>query len=198
MTTKKLHSLGLGLACALLGSCLGGGGAGDESGTGGAPGSCEFITGGGSTVTHDSSKCFDCSVTDDSKAADGDLTTYATVSVPTSFTQQGASIRATAQLGLVFPAGQRASVYFISPTSGGFNPPDTSVTLTTYLDGQKQEDGSSYQTVLADPANGKPYTFKGFVTGKAFDAVEVMVSNTELASGAWKINEICSDATPPQ
>src|SRR5690349_8091433 len=135
MDFAKLRGWSLALGCALLGSCLGGGGAGDDNGGGGTPGSCVSITGGASHVTKNdnaSAGCLGCSVSGEQLAADGDLSTAASVMAPDSFADQGPSIRATAQSGIVFPAGQLAAVLFTPPASGGLNPPAQAVTLKTY------------------------------------------------------------------
>jgi hypothetical protein len=196
--STHLRRVGLAFFCALLGSCLGGGGA-DDGGGGGGPSSCTSITGGTSQVTTAiGTGCFGCSVADAQAAVDGDLTTSATVTAPESFTGDGARIRATAQSGLVFPDGQTVAVFFESPAFGGLNPPDTAVTIKTFLSGEQQDSPTTYTTVLQDPSNGRPYSFKGFVATKAFDSVEVMVSDTQGASGPWQIHEICSDATAPE
>ena len=195
MAIGKLRGWSLALGCALLGSCLGGGGDGDNGG--GTTSACVSITGGASHVTKNdnaSAGCLGCSVSNEQLAADGDLSTAASVTAPNSFADQGPSIRATTQSGIIFPAGQIAAVLFTPPVSGGVNPPAQAVTLKTYLGGQSQEPGTSY----LDGNGPDGLTFKGFVTSKPFDAVEVMVSGTEAAPSAWQINEICSDATAPQ
>ncbi|HZP12452.1 MAG TPA: hypothetical protein VFB36_08535 [Nevskiaceae bacterium] len=195
MDITKLRGWSLALGCALLGSCLGGGGTEDVGG--GSAGECASITGGASHVTKNDNAgagCLGCSVSNEQMAADGDLSTAASVNAPNSFADQGPSIRATAQSGIVFPAGQVAAVLFTPPVAGGLNPPAQAVTIATYLSGTFQESGSSY----LEGTESDGLTFKGFVTSKPFDAVEIMVSDTEAALAPWSINEICSDATPPQ
>jgi hypothetical protein len=182
------------LGSVTLASCLGGGGDGfDGGGTGFSQ--CESITGGNSRVTTSvASGCFGCSVSEPELAADGDLFSAATVDVPNSFAGQGVSVRATAQPGIIFPAGQQAGVYFVGPTSSGFSSPDLAVTISTYLGGELQETPTSYELHGPDETGGD-YSLKSFATSKAFDAVEVMISNTQAATGPFSIYEICSNSS---
>ncbi len=176
-------------ASVLLGSCLGGGGADDAIGD--LTGACESITGGESTVASNiADGCFGCMVENEEQAADGDLATFATVTAPISFAGQGVSIRATAQSGIIFASGQLAGVYFKAPASSGFGNADLAVTITTHLAGDLQENPTTYKT--KDLGGG--VFFKSFKTTEVFDAVEIMVSNTQAASGPFEIQEICSNS----
>jgi hypothetical protein len=183
------------MASLTLLSCLGGGGDGtDGGGTGFSQ--CESITGGNSRVTTSvASGCFGCSVTDAEKAADGDLFSAASIDVPNSFAGQGASVRATSQPGIVFPAGQQAGVYYQGPASSGFSSSDLAVTISTYLGGELQETPTSYELHGPDETGSENISLKSFSTSKAFDAVEVMISNTQAATGPFSIYEICSNSS---
>lgn len=177
------------VASLLLGSCLGGGGADDAIAD--LTGACESITGGDATVASNRADgCFGCQVESEEQAADGDLSTFATVTVPVSFAGQGVSIRATVQPGLIFPSGQRAGVFFKAPASSGFGEAPLAVTITTHLAGERQETPTAYE--LVEVSDG--VFFKSFKTSKVFDAVEIMVSNTQGASGPFEIQEICSNS----
>ena len=102
----------------------------------------------------------------------------------------GVSIRATAQPGIVFPAGSKPGAYTHVPG----NSPGYNVTIKTYLAGVPQE------TSRTDSSNSNSdsltyFTFAAPAT-KPFDAVEVLFSNQQPLPGdtaTLQILEICSD-----
>jgi hypothetical protein len=177
------------VASVLLGSCLGGGGADDAIGD--LTGACDSITGGDATITTNTADgCFGCTVANLNQAADGDLATSASVTVPLSFAGQGVSIKATAQAGIIYASGQQAGVFFKVPASSGLANPQLAVTIRTFLAGTAQNPPTTYATT--DVGGGM--LFKSFKTSDVFDAVEVMVSNTQAASMPFEIHEICSNS----
>jgi len=196
MTAVLFRRLAIVLASASLISCLGGGGAGDDGGTsGGGNPFCESITGGNAKVsTGQSDGCFGCSADQPELAADGDLNTFASITAPETFAGQGVSLRATAQQGIIYPSGQQAAVIFIPPTTSGFASPEQAVTLATYLAGELQENPTALVS-RSPEQTGTAYNVRMFTTTKAFDAVEVMVSNTQLATMPFEIHEICSNTS---
>lgn len=201
------------LAALLLSGCIFGGGGGssnDDSGSssgGGSGGSgssgagsssgggfsvpCDAITGGGSQVSAATSMpCNNCSSADNGKAADGNLESFATATVGQSLPTSGVSLRATAQPGIVFPAGSKPGAYTHVPD----NSPSYNVTIRTFLAGTQQEsvrtDSSS-----TDSDALTYFTFVNPAT-QPFDAVEVLFSNQQpllTDTATLQILEICSD-----
>ena len=193
MTAVVFRRLAILVASAALVSCLGGGGAGDDTAGGGGSALCEPIAGGNSSVTDGQPDfCPGCSIDRPEDAADGDLATFASITAPDTFSGQGVTIRVTAQRGIVFSDGQQVAVFFIPPTSSGFAMPSEAVTIKTYLNGDLQDNATSFTT--RDPtATGTQYWMRSFTATKTFDAVEIMVSNTQAASMPFEIHEICSN-----
>ena len=167
---------------------------------------CNSITGGGAKVTSKiDSGCVDCTIETAEAAADGKADSFASL---TLFSLQGASLRATAQPGIVFPAGGRAGVFYSLPN----NNPDGdnidsggtwSFAVHTYLGGKLQESdgGLANSQDTADGSHASRYSF--VETTKPYDAVEVYFSDAQLrvsgqgqptvGSAAHKVYEICSD-----
>lgn len=169
----SLVALGVGIS-----GCSGGG-------SGGGSGSvrCDSITGGGAEVSTTGP------VSNANAAADGDLYSAARLNINAS--SQSATVRATAQTGIVFPAGSFASVFVTFNNQGG------NVTLLrTYLEGALVETANPV-AVTFEPANGGTGAelFLGFRTNAPFDALEFFESD-DGSSGApdYRVYEICSDA----
>jgi hypothetical protein len=151
--------LAIGLSTALS-ACGGGGGNGSEPGNPGetlpAVGNCESITGGESQVSSIATP--GGSVLYQELAIDGNFGTHAEMTaIPGGTT----SLRATAQSGIVFPAGTFAGITAVcEQESNGYL-----ITISTLLGGTPQESAVS----ACDPVQ------QGFVTNKPFDAVQVDV-----------------------
>ena len=140
--------------------------------------------------------CSDCSVNDASRAADDDLDSAAGVTAgdhPGSCTllgtqcdpPHGVTVRATAQSGVVFPAGNYAAVYLRGPAGSW------SVQLRTYLAGSLQEQDS----MASESGSGDHSSAIAFQTRKTFDAVEVFLANSGTGSvETIDLRELCSDA----
>lgn len=163
---------------------------------------CDSISGGSAKVSSViDSTCIGCSVSDAAAAADGDLNSFASVNADSPMPGQGVSIRATAQPGAVFPAGQNATVSFVEMVNGTtVAVANTDVELRTYLGGQLQEtstDLQEYDCASCGPGS-KPYTAQWFKTAKPFDAVEIFMNPPVSSSGAtgpaFKVYEICSNS----
>jgi hypothetical protein len=191
---------GLALATACLVCGCGGGESGDSSGTQGGDGgssggnaACASITGGDSRVNFNvDTGCTQCGVTDSQAAADGDLNTAATLKVQNAAPAQGVSIRATAQSGVVFAAGQMAGAYVAVPAGTAQT---YTVTIRTLLGGTVQEsDSSDNNGGGCGMCGGHPSRFDGFRTTMQFDAVEVFISDSQAGGTPdFKVYEICSD-----
>ena len=190
------------IAALLLCACGGGGGSSSDGsgssggGSGGSSGGgfsvrCSGINGGGATTsTRSDASCHGCSSADGAKAADGNLDSFARLSVGQSLPTTGVSLRATAQPGIVYAAGSRPGAYTHVPN----NSSAYSVTINSFLAGAQQE------SVTTDSSNNDSdsLTYFGLVspTTKPFDAVELLFSNqhpvpTEIAT--LQVLEICSD-----
>lgn len=169
----------------LLATALAGCGGGGAGGGGGAVTSaaCDSITGGGSTVSSTGP------ATDAADAADGSQYTYGILEL-TSTSQTG-TLRATAQDGVVFPAGSRAGAFAEYLNQGSSNV----TSIRTYLDGVLVE-SSSPATSIFDPTDGgiPAAVYTGFVTSAPFDAVEFSeVDNGANGTAEYRVYEICSD-----
>ncbi len=163
---------------------------------------CDSISGGGAKVSSSvDSGCIDCSVTNADAAADGDLSTFASVDIGVEVPTQGVSIRATAQSGMVFPAGNNATVAFTANLSGtNLAILDTGTELRTYLGGVLQESANNlqeYDCKTCGPGS-KPYSAVSFQTTKQFDAVEIFMDPGTNSSGLtgpnFQVFEICSNS----
>lgn len=184
--------VGLLLVSALSVAGCGGGGNG-YGGGGNGTASCTSITGGGTAVsTSISAGCANCSISNEGAAADGDLSTSATMTVNNAPAGQGAAIRVTAQGGVVFPAGQRAGAVVSVPSGTAQN---YTVTIRTYLTGALQEsDSSDNSGGGCGFCGGHGFSFDGFTTTKQFDAVEVFINNTQAGGTPnFGVAEVCSD-----
>lgn len=180
---------------------------------------CNSITGGKAKVSSVIEPgCARCSVKAANAAADDQAKTFASLSVLSSSVFQGVSIRATAQPGIVFPAGGRAGVFFSLPNnnpkgenldSGG----STALGIGTYLRGQLQESAGLNTSAPLQNVSSGSYNFPGgdalpkhytyIETTKPYDAVELYVSDTQVrvrkqgqvdvGSAPYKVYEVCSD-----
>ena len=175
-SVANLTALSCGL---LLASC--GGGAGGGLGGGGV--SCDSITGGAATVTSTGP------AVDAGDAADGNLYSYGALELTTL--EQSGSIRATAQDGVVFPAGSRAGVFTSYLNQGTSN----ATTLRTYLNGVPVETASPL-AVSFEPAYGSTGAefYLSFETSQPFNGVEFAeTDNGANGTAEYRIYEICSD-----
>ena len=173
----------------------GGDGSNTNSPPPGAVSGCTTITGGTTSVTTNvDAGCTGCSIANAQSAADGNLSTSATLTVNGAAPGQGASIRVTAQNGIVFPAGQNAGA-FISNPSGTAQ--DWTIIVRTYLNGVLQESVSNTSGACGACGNGGS-AFEGLTTSKQFDAVEVFVNNNQAPGNApdFGVYEFCSDYEP--
>lgn len=160
----------------LLAACGSGGGGGGNV-------ACDSITGGGSTVTSTGP------AVNAAKAADGDLGSYGALHL--TATSQSGTIRATAQDGVVFPAGSRVGAFVSFLNQGNSN----ATTIRTYLDGVLIENGDPGSGFFDFTGGGTPADFyTGFVASAPFDAVEFSEIDTGgNGTAEYRVYEICSD-----
>lgn len=152
---------------------------------------CSPVYGGGtSTSMSVSPSCVGCNVSNPGQAIDGNGSSFATLNLPAN-SAGSVTLRATAQSGVVFPAGSLAGmVHSISyGTSAGL-----AISLVTYAGGVQQEQfnfnsgaGSSSQ----DPASPGRVSY---TTAQQYDAIEL---NFTRASGTGvveaRVHEFCSN-----
>lgn len=169
------RAAGLAMA-ALLAGCGGGGGSSR----------CDSITGGGATVTASGP------IDNRAAAADGNLGSHASLRLRS--TAQTGSVRATAQSGIVYPAGSVAGA-FVSFLNQGSN-----ITgIRTYLNGMMVESATPGANFIFEPASGGTGAelFVGFTTRAQFNAVEfVETDNGSSGNAEYRVYELCSDGRP--
>lgn len=174
---------------AALSACEGGGGGGgSDDGSIGAI-NCAGLTG---ATAAGSVACTvgDCSVNFHGAAIDGDLATYATLTMaPTAGGR--VSFRATAQDGVTYPAGTPAAVvYGLTRTDG--NSTSTAETISTYLDGTLQQTSNTGSNNGVTGGNVSPGRH-AMSTFLPFDAIEVTYAQSGgTANVEVQIYEFCT------
>lgn len=150
------------------------------------------LSGGGTEVSSSEQACPTCTISDADKAIDALRDTYATM----TFDPVGgsATLRATSQSGVVFPAGYMAGLVMRLPDT---RDPNAAIQLCirTYLQGAMQETDSNYcssPNVVSGLAGGEDMAFK-FSTTEPYDAVEVAITRTGgTDSLSFRVYEYCS------
>ena len=166
-----------------LAACGGGSGSG---GTAAASPGCTTISGGGTTTSFDSDTCLNCSASNRDQAVDGNLDTFGTLTIPAG-SAGSPSLRANAQDGIVFPAGNVAAVVL----SAG--PANSRIHVLTFLDGVPQDNGVGRSTAT---------TRDGIVTvaietTQAFNSVEFQFDADAGVQESAMIREFCSSSDSP-
>lgn len=132
--------------------------------------------------------CTQCRVGNGAAAIDGDAGSAAQVAVNGALPSQGVALRATAQSGLIFPAGRLAGVIYSAPAGTAQN---TMITISTFSGGLLQETTSSNN--MSGIGGGRSRNFTGIRTSKPFDAVEVFINNTQAETDpTFQVFEFCS------
>lgn len=191
-TNRQAQTLILALVLGALPACKGGyssSGGGVVYGTPMGAAACTYISGGSSTFSFQCNGC-DASVSSSaSMAADGNLNTAVTLTNSTTMATS-ATIRATAQSGIVFPSGYRAGAFQTVTTSMG----TSSTTLNTYLSGTLQESSSAPASLMTSGGTGAS-KWVYFTTTKQFDAVELVISDSWSSGGSvtHSVYEVCAD-----
>lgn len=161
------------------------------SGDGNVPAGClDTLTGGGTAVSVDSGACPGCTVTDANRSIDASADSHALIGYDTSGGE--VLMRATAQPGVVFPAGNFAGalVQFPRRQSGGFS--NVGISIRTYLNGVLQERVTSTQTTIGNVDGAGAITLYGGETGQAFDAVEASM-NLGGGPATVMLYDFCAD-----
>lgn len=169
---------------------LGGGPVATVPGTSRVGSRCEsFRQANGKLTSATDAGCVDCGITHAAAAIDGDLDSAAKLIVNSAVPAQGVTLRATAQAGLIFPAGRLAGLYYSAPAGTAQN---TTVTISTLAGGVVQELSSSSNT--SGIGGGRSKSFNGIRTSKPFDAVEISIRNSQAESQpVFQVFEFCSD-----
>ncbi|MDP3857850.1 MAG: hypothetical protein Q8Q73_08835 [Stagnimonas sp.] len=220
--------LGVGLGLAACGGSGGGGAAEVSAPTPVPPGStpstisarCDSIHGGGAQLAQQVDPgCLDCAIGNAAAAGDDQAGTFAEMAVNSALYPQGAALRATAQDGIVYAAGQRAGAFLTLPDGGDGGAViqtgiSSALELRTYLDGVEQERAISAELPVAASGANAYYSVWNFPGGeelpnqylfltasKPYDAVELFYSNNQNTAGAdglsgtdpLQVYELCSD-----
>jgi hypothetical protein len=200
---KHTRSVSLSLVATLLVACGGGGGAGTSvSGNSGGGNSalfaCATVGGGSATINATCVNCPQNAIANSASAIDTNLDTAATFSFyhPADQASNTSSLRltATAQSGIVFPAGGKAGLIFGLPTGQNVR---FSATINTYLSGTLQDS----RNVVAgnNGATNGEIRYYGFdsstPTTKQFDSVELLLTETlpSLEQHTYRAFEFCAD-----
>ena len=124
------------------------------------------IGGGG---TQFSSTCDTCAVSDGAATIDRDESTYGTLEIVTAGSGGSGTMRATAQSGVVFPAGSHVGILQSIRFYG-----DVEMLLRTYENNVLQEEFVVELAYFSSPDDPEPVSFK---TTHPYDAVEFSVSD---------------------
>lgn len=187
-----------GVVTAALSSCNGGSGGNGGGGISPSAFICSPVGGGNATAQTSCVTCPTNAISNKLYAIDTNLDSFAGISLfqpGSSSNQQGdISLRATAQSGVVFPAGSRAGLIFGLPTGQNVR---YSATVLTYLNGTQQE---SRQVVVGNTgATHGEIQYFGFdstvPTTLQFNAVEITITETlpNLERHDYRAFEFCSD-----
>ena len=176
----------LSLACGVfLAGCSGGDGAGD--GLAAQVKSCVGSLSGGGTSVTESFSCTACSNRNRDLSIDGRGDTFAGFSlVGGTYT-----IRATAQSGVLYPAGSFAGALMRIPQSYS---PGSNWTIRTYKGGVMQETRSTGNAAGDDPSNPSGTdSLYGLATTMDFDSVEIsLTGGSSSTNGEIRLYEFCS------
>lgn len=174
-------------------------GSGDGANRGVPVSACESISGGGAQFsTAQDPLCAGCSVSAGHNSIDGNFDTFTQISM-SAVGAGGIDLRAIAQHGIVYPAGNRAGaivnaisidpVFYEKELTGIFS-------VRTYLDGALQEVVHAAPAVIEpEPLVDAP-SFVGGRTTKPFDAVELNFYAESLGLRTYLyVFEFCGNAT---
>lgn len=133
---------------------------------------CDEIAGGNTQVEFSASEtCIGCASEADANAVDGSDATFATLTFA-RVTQGPIRFRATAQDGVIYPAGESPSVTFSAPDDVNF----IRVEIRTYLEGIEQERVCHRGVDF----NQEDRMVIGLEATKPFDAVEASLQRTNI------------------
>lgn len=162
---------------------------GDSATVSGGSAACEsFRQANARLTTRIDPGCTQCRIGNAAAAIDGDVGSAAAVVVNGAAPAQGVALRATAQSGVIFPAGRLAGVFYSAPAGTAQN---TAITISTLAGGLVQETTSSNN--MSGIGGGRSRNFTGLRTTKPFDAVEVFINNTQAETDpTFQVFEFCS------
>lgn len=176
----------LGLVCGtLLAGCSGGEGAGE--GLAAQVKSCVGSFSGGNTRVTESFSCTACSNRNRDLSIDGRGDTHADIALVGGTYE----IRATAQTGVLYPAGSFAGAFMRIPRSYS---PGSVWSISTYKGGVMQETRSTRNAAGDDPANPSGVdSLYGLTTTMDFDSVGIsFTGGSSNTNDEIRIYEFCS------
>lgn len=179
---------------ATLVACSAGSGGSDPAKAASAD-ACTTISGGGTVVSWTfPNGSVECEIGNPDQAADGSTDTAATIA--TAVVLGGdCAVRVTAQPGVVYPAGNVASVLAFMNWSGASTPSgDHYAVARTYLQGVAQDEVVFSQAnpgVIVDGTHSTEKRFFDVPTTKPFDAVELSVGSPGREESV-QLYEFCS------
>lgn len=151
---------------------------------------CTSIT-GGNTIASAVSDCEACTTLYPNRAIDGDRSSSAQVLVAANVSGRN-GVRATAQRGIVYPAGSRPGA-LIELTQGASVSKDTRGILRTYLNGRLQNQQVFDAGALDVNAVGSLAGLPSLKATKPFNAVEVVFEGA-YTGYLIEVFELCSDS----
>ena len=144
---------------------------------------CDSISGGNSSVSTEGP------VSNAGAAVDNDLESFASLNLSTA--SRTASIRATAQEGVAYPAGARAGAFVTMRNQGSSN----ATTVRLFMEGTLVEQSNITNSINDPTAEGTAAErYVGLTSSVTFDAVElVQTDNGSSVTPTYQVHEICSD-----
>ena len=155
---------------------------------------CTSIGGGLGTIEAGCINCKQGSIESKESAIDGDLTSATVLNTyhPEDLAQQQVvmTLKATAQKGVVFPAGSSGGIAIQLPTGT----PHYNISVQTFLEGELQ---STHEETGYEHPEGR-YHYIGFDpygTSIPFDTVQMVLTETapNVEEHVYRVLEICGD-----
>ncbi len=149
----------------------------------------QLLSAGGTTVaTASSSNCLDCDASNADAAIDNDLQSFATLTIG-EVSSGGASLLATAQDGVAFPAGSLAGALISFP--GGRS--QANVTIRTYLQGAQNDEVLRPEPVVS--GDDESLLVYAIQTTAVFDAIEVDFNRNggNTVTESAQVHALCTD-----
>lgn len=180
------------LACALITSTVlllqgCGGGGDDTTGGGGVDALCDSMVSVNPTVRFTaSSACGTCASSSEAQSIDGNFDTKGSATFP-NISGGTIELRATAQSGVVFPAGSSAGVVY---GLTGTNQVAMTLSIVTYLAGAQQQ---TYQIFTSGSGGGDGSKKKTvFTSTMPYDAVALSYNRASGSAASLDAYEFCS------
>lgn len=155
---------------------------------------CTSITGGGTKVSSALiGTCQGCTIVDARKAIDGNLNTFATITVPAAI-DGGFSLRATAQRGIAYAVGSKPGAV-VQITKASSAAVETKDIVRSYLGNAAQNEKTFGSSILDINGVGTERGVFTLPASKTFNAVEYAIDGS-FNGYTVKVFEFCSDTKP--